>query len=446
MLKKLDRGTIESIFVQLISGFRKGVVDVDGAKAYDRIDVVFLEDEKAGSDIVIESDEPEEYVPKLIIKNRDEFYNKLLEFAITVDEEIMPFTRIPPNLEDINREFEVDRVVGLIYTIWYDATPQDFGDPVSFLDRYIKFIKDKTFANLNKGVTIGGITLKDMRVGITSQNVAQRSDMETPYCLEFCVTGADKQGIPYEKYVLPRVMYGIEVLESGEKVGYIYAVQGERNYDRENPLYKNFNRYIHRLQDSVLEQEAPEYRAYAKKKQELLGLKDLIDSCIRQGRYYGTAKQEELEAKQRRVEAELEVLEQKASSYENITELSPQFVISMSLAIAMMRKAGVSTIKVPDLLLRRYKNKEMSRSTDYADEIQSRCTNQLIRAYRRVEFHIENMFRRVSYPMEEEESFGILRLNPDTNAWRADSDLLQQFIDMITNNPNLILDEQQLEI
>lgn len=244
MLNKYDRKTIESIFLLLVSGFNRGLVNVDGSLQYQKMHVVFLEDEDEGiQDRIQSSDKIEEYVPELIIKNKDEFFNKLFEFATVVKNKVSRFTRISPNLEDNSREFEVNKVIGLMYMIWFNATPQDFADPVSFLDRYIKFIKDGTFSKLNSGFTLGGIDLKNIRAAVNVKNLSQRSDMETPNCLEFYITGNDK-----ERYVLPRVSYGISKTEHGEKIGYIYAIQADKSSsNRDSILYKEFNRIIHGL-------------------------------------------------------------------------------------------------------------------------------------------------------------------------------------------------------
>lgn len=190
----------------------------------------------------------------------------------------------------------------------------------------------------------------------------------------------------------------------------------------------------------VMEQEVPEYRNYARVKEEL----NKIDKSIKGEKLDGTNREETLLSKKKSLIEELYSLEKDGNFYENISELSPQFVISMCLAITLMKKAGVNTVKIPDLLLLRYDNKLENKGEEYANAIQKRCTEQLIRTCRRAMYHMPNAFKRVSYPMEEEESFTVVGLNPNESHWEANNPFLSELIDLVRNS-DVMLDKDMME-
>lgn len=410
----MTQNEVRKIFEDMIEGFRIGVVNVDGFIAYCRMNVIFLEDE--------ESELQEDYsIPTLVIKDKETFYKKLFEFVNCIDEVYTRFCQTPPNFWDMDRDFEVNNIKALLFMIWFNATPQDFGNPVEFLDRYINFIKDETFSKYKQETTLGKLSIQNKNVYnmvIKLQSYEMASDMETPYCFRFSIYGTDKEGKKHKVYELPRVLYGITEDENGEKVGYIYSIKDYcRNKNGE--VRSCFNRVSQSLRRGVLSGESEEYIAYA----EVQDIKKQLEGLSGKERIT-------LERKLLKIGSEPE----RPTSCENISEVSPPFIISLFLTLYLMKKEGIKKIKVPDLLLSRYQNR-LNRGADYADDAQSRCTEQIIRTFRRLMFHCPNAFTDIEFPGEFEESFMTVKLGDEL--WQTNNPLLEELLVLVNGIENI---------
>ena len=122
-------------------------------------------------------------------------------------------------------------------TIWFNLTNSDCDDLESFINRYISFIEDKTFSNLDRSAVIGNMNGYDI---ICSRKQADFT-FETPYVLEFSLLSPDKRF-----FSLPKVRYAVQDTEKG-KVAYVYAVQDvkldEKNSD-DQAIYEDVKEKI----------------------------------------------------------------------------------------------------------------------------------------------------------------------------------------------------------
>lgn len=410
----MTQNEVRKIFEDMLEGFKIGIVDVDGFITYCRMNVTFLEDE--------ESELQEDYsIPTLVIKDKKAFYKKLFEFVNCIEKVYTRFCQTPPNFWDIDRDFDVNNIKALLFMIWFNATPQDFGNPVEFLNRYINFIKDKTFSKYKQETTLGKLSIQNKKVYnmvIKLQCYEMASDMETPYCFRFSIYGTDKEGKKHKVYELPRVLYGITEDENGEKVGYIYSIKDYcRNKNGE--VRSCFNRVSQSLRRGVLSEETEEYISYAK-----------VQDIKKQLKGLSGKERITLERKLLKIGEE----PKKPTFCENISEVSPPFIISLFLTLYLMKKEGIKKIKVPDLLLTRYQNR-LKRGSDYADDAQSRCTEQLIRTFRRFMFHCPNALTDIEFPGEFEESFMTVKLSNEI--WQTNNPLLEELLTLVNGIENI---------
>lgn len=132
---------------------------------------------------------------------------------------------------------EEDKLVHALSTIWLNATPEDFENPIQFLKRYTNFLKDKTFNEFWNEKQIQKLqTMSNSNLTILKSN--QHEFQETPTAIRFKV---QKGNIEKE---LPRIAYGIS-----NGIAYIYGIQApERDEHIEHsPEVKKINRSRYKL-------------------------------------------------------------------------------------------------------------------------------------------------------------------------------------------------------
>lgn len=140
--------------------------------------------------------------------------------------------------------------------LWFNATPDDFNNPIQFVKRYTNFLGDSTFDDLWDPKQINNIqSLRNCTIEITQKH--QTEFQETPTAIWFKIK---KDGV--EKH-LPRIAYGIS-----DGIAYIYGIQGNNEKDS-SPTMKKINRSRYKLnqtenipegyKDMVLEQEPYAY-------------------------------------------------------------------------------------------------------------------------------------------------------------------------------------------
>ena len=191
--------TIKEVFYELIDEAKDGQVILDDEPFNISFNTV-IENDKAFFN--------EETKESLMIEDMDLFLIKLSEY---VDLELDAKRRMMPIAKDV----EDNTVKTLIANLFVNASYKDFADPVSYIERRIDFLKDKTFSNYDNGVIIPlGEELLNSNLHIINEVDSIHS--ETPNKMSFYL---EKDG---DKYYLPSINYGI----SGDTC-YIYSMKNK---------------------------------------------------------------------------------------------------------------------------------------------------------------------------------------------------------------------------
>lgn len=251
--------------------------------------------------------------------------------------------------------------------IWSNATYEDFANPTLFIKRRIEFYKNNTL-NFDKQEYNQEIEILDGSKIIISNEI-QDIMQETPYVFKTEITNGENS------YSLPSISYGISNNEC-----YIYAVQNNKNQEL-NSYGKKIKRKLYKINEGVLNSEGEEYKEY-----------------INGDDYYP----------------------------ENISDVSPSAIISLSIFLDTINKHGVEKIKVISLLPVRYNSKELAFAKKYEYQlknknlndnelkkllleykkeslrIQKNLSEKMIRNFRRIEYHFDNC-TIMAYPMEIDE-------------------------------------------
>lgn len=251
--------------------------------------------------------------------------------------------------------------------IWSNATYEDFANPAQFIKRRIDFYQNKILDFSSKEYSHEIEVLDNSKIQI--YNELQDIRQETPYVFQPTIENGE------DSFSLPRISYGISNNEC-----YIYAVQNH-NKSELSSYEKKINRTLYKIKENVLAFETDEYKEY-----------------LNESGYYP----------------------------ENISDVSPSAILSLSIFLDVLNKYGIEKVKVISLLPIRYnskelaftkkyeynlKNKNLSESElrklllEYKKEslrIQKNLSEKMIRNFRRIEHHFDNCII-TSYPMEFDE-------------------------------------------
>lgn len=264
----------------------------------------------------------------------------------------------------------------------------DFNNPSEYVRRTIEFKKNKLLSQKSYGY----INSLEGSLNIN----ARIYNVETPYCFETYLSGEDGY------YVLPAISYGI-----ADDTCYIYAIQNIGEY-RETPYSKKIKRKLYKLNKDILENETQEYIDYKSKKSD----------------YYP----------------------------ENISDVSPNAVLALTIFLNEIEKHGINKVKVIPYLPIRYENrikmtaydlihdekyknlKEEERKTLFLRlvknqyDIQSNITEKFIRTFYRVAHHFDNV-NITSLPMELDDK---LHMNLSEFKY-SDNEILNDVIESSNN-------------
>ena len=274
--------------------------------------------------------------PKLYINNYQLFKDKLIECI-----ELQKSRVTHPYREEKNN------IKYLTIMTFINATTYDFSNPLSFLDRYISFLQDNTFENLNETVNIPDSPLFFKKVQI--KNKKQDISMETPNKLTFSLTDVI-DGSKYS-YTLPEISYGI-CIENGEPVCYIY---------------------------NILNKERKEVKDHSKLKYRKRVAKSLYKANE------GVVADESL----------------------NLLDVSPSTVISLSLFLGLLERKNIKQIRVVEYIPERYISRYLSTEENPLQKekwqkrnntIITNATDKFIATFFRMMYHLDNLdwqFERV---------------------------------------------------
>lgn len=287
--------------------------------------------------------------PTLLIKEESTFLYKL---ALYVNLVVNKNRKLPSFCSDVQK----NRIKIIIAYIFASATTEDFINPIKLLDRNIAFLCDDTFECLNEPVCIKSIeTFYNSSLRI--QNTHQSIYMETPNRIDIALMNYDF----CSSYELPSISYGI-VKEDGEKVCYIYTIMNLKNKKEQNSYTKKIARELYKLNSNVSKEESEE--------------------CS-DGIYI-----------------------------ENISDVSPSSILSLTIFVSLLSKQNITKIKVVPYLPIRYLSREISAcDNDDLNErnicIQRNATDKFLRTFRRLNYHSKD-FKIVSFPYELSEYMEII--------------------------------------
>ncbi len=128
----------------------------------------------------------------------------------------------------------------MMTSIWSNATISDFENPLSFLDRRIGFLKDKTVEEEKFEADVSPIFQQD-DVKLIYGVEAEHPNMETPY--HFIARLENKEN---ESYMLPSISFGIH-----EGKCYIYAIQDKEDHKRKDTFYKKIKRNLYHANKDI---------------------------------------------------------------------------------------------------------------------------------------------------------------------------------------------------
>ena len=160
---------------------------------------------RIGKKVIITPKRNTEYIPEFVINNVDVFEETLRKYLDTIKATHIKSTR----MDDRHNERY------FIFNIWKNATSSDFQNPEKFIARYTNFIKDDTFSQFDRLMTLGMYENSMLMV----QREEDDYGFETPYIMHLSLTNG--------KYIynLPWIRYGISQNQNGDKMAYIYALQ-----------------------------------------------------------------------------------------------------------------------------------------------------------------------------------------------------------------------------
>lgn len=375
---------LDMFFNDILPSIAEGDLWIDGARYNINFNTVIY---SGGS----EKHMPRNLNPKLpilTIKDEGVFSHLLLEFMYEVMSRDIKWCK--PNIKISTKNEEIRYFLA---TMWTNMTASDFSDPEMFLRRYISFLRDETFTDLD--ITSGPIEkLGDCHLEIS--NVEEISCLETPYAMRVIIKGDDGQCL-----LLPDVKYGIEDV-NGEKKAFIYAVQYDEKvrkiFDQDKSKQAKINRCLYKV-----DQDIPKDELDKKKGTQLEGI----------------------------------------DSEENIVDVTPSALVSLTVALSLLADMGITKISVASymplrwdaktaLFERRISNLKED-DLGYPDQIinemeqefygeqqriQRNATDKLIRNFRRIEYHF-NGLDITAFPIDVDDSMH-LKLDADFKAYNPD--------------------------
>ncbi len=331
-----------NLFNQIINEANLGKIEIDG----DFFPIAFNTMIYNNNSLEF-SNYKENNFPTLIIKNKKLFFEKMNEYIKISLSKNPKFPMFINNVLD-------NQIKMLIAYLFANATTEDFNNPIDLLNRNIAFLNDNTFEYINNGLSVSlNDCFQASKLFISNQK--QSVFMETPYKMDFTLINSDNEIL---KYDLPSISYGI-VENLNQKECYIYSIinpKSNNSLGNQNKYFKSIKRELYKLNSGVMDHESVEYLNYINGN----------------SNYYP----------------------------ENISDVSPSTIISLTAFISMLEAQNINTIKIVPYLPIRYLSRELSANDNENlkeqlitrnDVIQSNITDKFIRIFRRVAYHINGL-------------------------------------------------------
>lgn len=321
-----------------------------------------------------DSSEQEEFIFNVGFNTKETFSIDSFKPTLIINDKekfvdlLCEYVKLCDSYNNFFKKYDIDgRIKGYLTVMWSNATYEDFANPCLFIQKLINFYKNKLCSG---DVTVYNQSVESLNYSdILIKDVKQDIRMETPYA--FTPILKDHE----DEYELPTISYGID-----NDICYIYAVQNKQK-EINSSYQKKIKRILYKLNGGVLELETDEYLDY----------KNGDD-------YYP----------------------------ENISDVSPASIVSLSIFLDVLKNAGINKVKVITLLpiraeartkafKKRYQyKKEYSKLNDkelekllleYEREnlrTSQNLSDKLIRNFRRLEAQTDNC-QITSFPMEFDE-------------------------------------------
>lgn len=308
--------------------------------------------------------------PTLIIKNKKLFLDKIncyILLALSKNLKFPPFTK----------NIEKNKIKTLITYLFVNATTEEFSNPIKLIDKNIDFLNDETFNYLNDEISINLINCLQQST-IKIRNEKQSIFMETPNKLKIYLEKTNNNELM--TYHFPSISYGITINENNEKECYIYSILNSKEKKETNEekikYQKRISRELYKLNANVYDNESIEYHKFKQNNTE----------------YYP----------------------------ENISDVSPSALISLTVFLSLLEKENITKIKVIPYLPVRYLSRELiiDETTNENKQklleernilIQRNITDKFIRTFRRIKYHLKGI-EITSFPYEVSE-FLEMKLN-----------------------------------
>ena len=379
---------MKKIFLELVKEACSGKVIVDGEKWPYSFNTI-IEDK--------DFYENENNLSTLVIKDLDKLIEKLEEY-ITLE------LILERKTLKIYSGKEEDRIKWLISNLFANMTTEDFLNPIAFIDKYMAFLKDKTFDYLDEGITVNLPRVKDSELEIKREQ--NNTSMETPNRITLTLK---RKGEELTTFKLPSIYYAVRE-ENNKKVCYIYSVMNKDNKklnESELKFQKQINRLLYKLNDGVVDsEEYYEYKEALKRKEE----KEAQGEEVTEEIYYPEG---------------------------NISDITNSFLFSLNIFMSLLQKEGIETVKVVTYLPVRYNSRAIAAEKspkkkefqERNDMIQTNATNKLIRTFRRLA-HQNDALEITMYPYEYDEFLTISLRSRDKE---LDNMLLEESNDIINS-------------
>lgn len=247
---------------------------------------------------------------------------------------------------------EVDKFI-MAYLL-VNATTEDFINPMAYIERRIAFLKDDKLAKYDNIIKLDFNNYFDNSLLEIKRDI-QSIQMETPNKISFKLTKGE------DYYNLADISYGID-----NNTCYIYSIMNKQNKSNQSYYAKKMNRYLFKLNEGIEDKESLEYKKYK------AGVNN----------YYP----------------------------ENISDVTPSFVLAICTFLKMLEKENINKIKIASYLPIRYNSRLIAaeNSNDIInlknrnDKIQENITNKFIRTFYRSSHHLKNLeINSLPYEIDE---------------------------------------------
>lgn len=318
--------------------------------------------------------EQEEFIFNVGFNTKETFSGDSFKPTLIIDDKekfidlLCEYIKLCDGYNNFFKKYDIEgRIKGYLTVMWSNATYEDFANPCAYIQKLINFYENKLCSD---EVTIYNQNVDSLNNSdILIKDVKQDIRMETPYAFTPILKSHE------DEYELPTISYGID-----NDICYIYAIQNKQK-EINSSYQKKIKRILYKLNGGVLDLETDEYLDY----------KNGDD-------YYP----------------------------ENISDVSPASILSLSIFLDVLKNAGINKVNVITLLpirveartkafKKRYQyKKEYSKLTDkelekllleYEREnlrTSQNSSDKLIRNFRRLEAQTGNC-QIISFPMEFDE-------------------------------------------